>query len=422
MKYTKTKLKNGLRVILVPMQGTQTVTFMAMVATGSRYETKKNNGISHFLEHMFFKGTEKRPTTLDISEALDAVGGEYNAFTGSDRTAYYAKVDAKHVGLAIDVISDIVLHSKLDAVEIEREKGTILQEMNMYEDMPSRIIHEHFEHLLYGDHPLGWQIIGTKENIMNFKRSDFLRYLNSQYVASNMVLIVSGKLNEKEVIKKIKNCFDSISEGEAKGKKTVRESQTRPAIYVKEKKTDQTHLVLGVRAYDMFHSDRYVLAVLANVLGGNMSSRLFLEVRERRGLAYHVSTGTEEYHDAGYLATQSGVEHSNLEKTVKVILGEYKKISEKPIGKSELEKSKEYLKAKLIMNLEASDDVAGFLIGQEIYDKKIELPADIAKSINKVTAEDVLRVAKDIFRPEKLNLAVIGPHAKSKKLEALLKL
>ena len=422
MHYEKIVLKNGLRVILAPMKETQTMTVLVMTGTGSRYETRKQNGLSHFLEHMFFKGTTKRPTSLSISEELDAIGGDYNAYTSKDRTGYYAKVDAKHGDVALDVVSDIFLHSKIDQEEIDRERGAILQELAMYEDTPRRKIGDIFEHLLYGDTPLGWDIIGTKENIKSFKRADFVKYLKQHYIASNVVIGVAGKFDTNRIKKEIEKIFKDIPVGKKIDCKLLKEKQKNPSILVQYKKTDQTHLILGVRAFHFNHPDRYALSVLATILGGNMSSRLFIAVRERKGLAYNVSTFSDTSVDVGYLATQCGVEHGNLEETITTILEEYARISTEMVPEKELIKAKEYIKGSSVMHLESSDEVVSYLVDQELIKNEIRLPDEVFARIDAVTAADVLRVASAIFTEKTLNLAVIGPHKNTKKLEALLKL
>ena len=422
MKYQKHTLKNGLRILLAPMQETGTATVIVMTGVGSRYESRAENGLAHFLEHMFFKGTTKRPTALDISKELDAIGAEYNAYTGKDRTAYYAKVEAHHWETALDVVSDLFLNATIDQEEIDRERGPVMQELNMYEDMPMRHIGDLWELHLYGDHPLGWEIIGPKENLKRFMRKDFIKYLNRGYVAENVVIGVAGKIDPKKVKKEIEKHFALIRTGKKPVFKKALDKQSKPAVFVQSKKTDQTQLIVGVRAYDMNHKDRYVLAVLSIILGGGMSSRLFMAVRERRGLAYSVHTMTESFHDAGYLATQAGVEHENLEKTIKVILAEYRQIATEKVEAAELSKAKEYIKGKMAMGLEGSDDVVEYLVSQETIRGTISLPKDKAKAIDSVTAEDVLRVAKDIFVNEKLNLAVIAPKVSKEKLEKMLTL
>ena len=422
MHYEQITLQNGVRVILAPIESSPTATVLILTGTGSRYETRRNNGISHFLEHIFFKGTEKRPTTLDIGTELDAVGGSYNAFTGKDHTGYWAKVDAKHAGMALDVISDIFLNAKFEAKEINRERGAIIQEMRMYEDMPARRVEELFENLLYGDTPLGWDIIGTEENIRKMKRPDFMRYLDEQYRAENIVVCVAGGFSKTKTLAYIRKHFRDIPGGFRREFEPARDEQAKPEIFIKKKKTDQTHFMVGVPTFDRFSPKRYALTVLSAILGGGMSSRLFTEVRERRGLAYRVSTGAENYDDAGYLATHCGVEHENVEKALAVVLKEYRKIARRGVEAKELKKAKEYVKGRLAMGLESSDDIAMFLGDQEILRDEITLPEAIAKRIDRVRAQDVRDVAREIFRSDRLNLAAIGPNIDAKRVRELLKL
>jgi len=422
MHYKKTTLKNGLRIITVPMKDTQTATIAVMVGVGSRYEAKKEAGLTHFIEHMFFKGTQKRPTALAISEELDAIGGEFNAFTSKDRTFYYAKADAKHLEIALDVISDMYLNSKLEQEEIEREKGTIIQELNMYEDTPMRMVGDIFEGLLYPGNALGLDIVGNKKTIQSFNRKDFLNYMKIFYVANDTVVCVAGKIQEQRIIERIKKVFAGMNKGKKPHAKKVIENQKGAKVKIKFKKTDQTHLIIGNRAYHENHKDRFALSLLSIILGGNMSSRLFIEVRERRGLAYSVRTGVDSFRECGYIATQAGVEHENLEKTVEVILSEYKKISTEITGEKELQKAKDFVKGKGVMGFEASDEVMMFFIEQEMKKEKIMTLPEIFAKIDKVTADDILRVAKDVFRENTLNLAVIGPHRDAKKIEKLLKM
>jgi len=421
MHYKKHTLKNGLRVIIAPMKETQTATVVVMVGVGSRYEKENEAGLSHFIEHMFFKGTKKRPTALDISEELDSIGGEFNAFTSKDVTLYYAKADSKHVETALDVISDMYLNSKIEPQEIEKEKGTIIQEINMREDNPMGYVGDVFEKLLYRNNYLGRDVIGYKKAITSFKQKNFLNYMKQFYVANDTVVCIAGKFNEKEALSKIKKYFSGMKKGKKPPMEKVSEKQKNPEAKIKFKKTDQTHFILGSRAYPENHKDRFVLALLSIILGGNMSSRLFIEVREKRGLAYSVHTMVEAYKECGYLATQAGVDHKNLKLAAETILREYKKIATEKVSEKELQKAKDYIKGKSVMGLESSDEVAMFFIGQEIKKKKIMTIQKIFKHIDKVTPSDILRVAKDIFQPNKLNLAVIGPHKSKKELEALLK-
>lgn len=420
MNYKKTTLKNGLRILTVPMQGTETATVIVMVGVGSRFETEKEAGLSHFIEHMFFKGTKKRPTAESITEEMDAFGGEYNAFTGKDKTAYYAKVDSKHIHNAFDVLADIFMNSKLEQAEIDREKGPILQEINMYEDDPRRSVGYEFEKLLYKGSSLGRDEIGYKKTVAAFKRKDFVEYIKKHYSASSAVVCVAGKFNEKKIIADAKVYFGKLQKGKNLHIAKVVEKQKQPQVKIKFKKTDQTHLIIGNRAYHRDHKNRYALSLLAVILGGNMSSRLFIKVRERNGLAYFVRTGTEAYEDCGYIATQAGVDHGKLEKTIEVILGEYKKIATEKVSAKELKKAKDFVKGRAVMGFESSDEVAMFYIDQEVNKEKILNMKEVFAKIDAVTAEDILRVAKDVFQKEKLNLAIIGPQKNSKKIEKIL--
>jgi len=420
MRYKKHTLKNGLRIITAPMADTQTATVVVMVGVGSRYEKDNEAGLSHFIEHMFFKGTKKRPTTLDISEELDSIGGEYNAFTWKDKTGYYAKVDSRHLQIALDVVADLYLNSKIDPKEIEKEKGTIMQELNMYEDTPIRDIGDVFEGLLYSKNPLGRHIVGKKKSIASFKRKKFTDYMKNFYVANDTVVCIAGKFNEKKIIFQIKKYFSGMNKGKKPNFEKVVEKQSDPQLALKFKKTDQTHFIIGNRAYNEDHDDRFALALLSTILGGNMSSRLFIEVREKRGLAYSVHSFVESYKECGYIATQAGVDHKNLKLSIETILKEYKKIATKKITEKELQKAKEYIKGKSLMGLESSDEVAMFFIDQEIRKRKIMRIKEIFKHIDKVTTSDILRVAGDIFLPEKLNLAIIGPHKDKKEIRKLL--
>jgi len=422
--YKKTTLENGLRVITIPMATANSVTVLILVGTGSKYETKGINGISHFLEHMFFKGTKKRPNTLDISETLDSVGGEYNAFTSKEITGFYAKVEKSHFDIALDWISDIFLNSKFDETEMNREKGVIIEEVNMYLDTPTAYIGDLWEKLLYGDQPAGWMVIGEKENILSFNREKVLSYFKSHYSPSNVIVCVAGAVNQKTAEAKIKKYFEAGNKSEIDQKIKVKEEQSEPKVLLHYKKTDQTHFCLGVRAFDMFDKRRYTLALLSIILGGNMSSRLFIKVRERNGLAYSIHTSADNTTDTGYLVTQAGIDHKNLEKAIEIILQEYKDLKTNKITEKELQKAKDYLKGITSLSLDAPDSQASFYAVQELLEKDILTPAEKFKKIDAVTVADIKKVAEDIFVPEKLNLAVIGPFEEKDqaKLKNLLKL
>lgn len=418
--FKKTTLKNGLRIITVPAKNTKTVTVFVLVGTGSKYETKDINGISHFLEHMFFKGTKKYPSTLKLIELLDKIGGRYNAFTSEEYTGYYAKVDASHFDLALNWVSDIYLNSKIEEKEINRERGTILQELNMYLDTPMRHVYDLWTDLLYGDQPAGWKIIGEEKTIKSIKRPQFIKYLKDHYSSRNTIVAVAGHISSAQAVDKVKKCFKSINNQASAGKLPVIEKQGKPQMSIFYKKTDQTHLHLGVRAYNIFHPDKYALSLLSVVLGGNMSSRLFISVRERQGLAYYISTSADSDTDTGCLVTRAGVDNQKVEKAIKTILDEYKKIASVKISQAELKKAKDYIKGSSLISMEASDERASFFAFQELLTGKIlTLEQKLAK-IEAVTVNDIQRVAQDIFRPEKLNLALIGPFKNKAKFEKLI--
>ena len=419
--FKKTILPNGLRLVTVPMPGSQSTTVLVLFGAGSKYETKEINGISHFLEHLFFKGTKKRPTTLALSEYLDRVGGEYNAFTAQEMTGYYAKVAPEYIDMALDWVSDILLNSKFDAAEIDKERGVITEEYNMYLDNPARYIGDLWEKLLYGDQPAGWQIIGTKDNIAKMPRAQFIKYFVQHYQTGNAVVCVAGKIDQ-DIAKKIAKYFNLLKRGVGKVKVAVKESQSKPEALVYHKTTDQTHLRLGVRAYDLFHQDRYVLTVLAAILGGMMSWRLWISVREKKGLAYYVRSAAEFYTDSGFFVTQAGVANDKVGEAIKAILVEYKKVCEEKINALEITKVKDWLRGSLRLGLETSDELASWIGTQELLKKEILTPQQLFSKIKAVSQADLQRVARDIFRPEKLNLALIGPFKEKEKFERLLKI
>jgi len=422
MSYQKTTQKNGLRIITVPDKNAKAVTVLVVVGAGSKYEDKDNNGISHFLEHMFFKGTQKRPNAMAIAETLDRVGGVYNAFTGKEYTGYFAKTRAEHFDLALDWVSDIFLHSKIQDKEIDKERGVILEEINMYLDTPMQYVGRLWEKLLYGDQPAGWLTIGTKENISSFKRNQFTDYMQNHYSSSNTIVCVSGNFDEFEAKQAIKAKFKEINEQDPKDKIKAEQDQLTPEALAYFKKTDQTHLCLGVRGYDLFNPNRYVLSVLSVLLGGNMSSRLFSEVREKRGLAYYIHTESENYTDTGYLCTQAGIPNDALEQVIGLIIKEYKSVRDKQISAQELKKAKDYLKGVLTLSLESSDSKASFYAAQELLTGEILTLEDKCAIIDKVTTKDLQKVADEVFNSKGLNLAVIGPHKNEEALKQALKL
>ncbi len=413
----KHTLKNGLRVVLLPEKNTFAVTVLALCKTGSKNESKDISGISHFLEHLLFKGTKKRPSQMAIAEPLDRVGGSYNAFTGEEYTGYYAKVDAKHFELALDIISDIYLNSKLDSKEINRERNVIIEEINMYYDHPIYYVQNLWMKALYGDQPAGWDIAGTKESLQGIKRKTLEEYLKSQYVSSNTVICIAGNFNEKKAKAQVAKYFSTIRNTPFKEKAPVKEEQTSPQCLVHYRKTDQTHFCLGVRGYDLFDEKRYAKQIIGVLLGGMMSSRLFMEVREKLGLAYYIKTEASFDTDTGFLVTRAGVKNEKAEKAVSVVLKEYKKTK---FSLEEISKGKAHLKGKMALALESSDNKASFFGLQELLKGETLTLSQIYDKIDEVSPEDINRVAEEIFRPERLNLALIGPFKDNKKFLKLL--
>ena len=421
MKYIKKILKNGLRVVTVPMADNPTVTVLVLVEAGSKYETKKINGISHFLEHMCFKGTEKRPKAIDISKELDAIGSQYNAFTAQEYTGYYAKSDAKHFKQIFDIVSDIYLNSTFPETEMQKEKGVIIEEINMYEDMPPRHVQDLMMELLYGNQPAGWNIAGEKKNILEMKRDDFTTYKKAHYLPKATTIVVAGKVNEKEVMQEINKIFGKIPAGKKSPKIKVKEKQTKPEVLIKFKKTDQTHFVLGLRSFDLFDKKNSVLSVLGGVLGGGMSSRLFQKLREEMGVGYYVRVYNDSFTDHGFFQVSAGVDNKRINEVITAVLEECRRLKNVLVGEEELNKVKECLIGNMKLSLESSDDIANFYGGQELLKKEIKNAEEKAKGIRKVNAQQIQALAKEIFQNKKLNLALIGPFKDRNKFLKILK-
>jgi predicted Zn-dependent peptidase len=424
MNYTRTVLSNGLRVITIPMDGLESATVLLMVGAGSRYERKDNNGISHFLEHMAFKGTEKRPSALAISSLIDGIGGEFNAFTGKETTGYYIKSSKDNLETSLDVLSDMLLHSKLDPAEIDKERGVIIEELNMYEDMPARKIADIYEALLYGDTPMGWDIGGEKEIINKIQRSDFINYMASLYSADNITVVVAGGIDEKKTVALIEQYFSGMKSFKTTGYPAVVEKQTAPEVLLRQKQTEQIHIAMGVRTVSVHSEKRYPLSILSAILGGGMSSRLFHEIREKRGLAYYVRTSQDEYMDAGTLVSTAGIDPKRVIEAVEVMVEQYGMVAHglSDLTAEELKRAKELLKGHLVLDLEDSRSVAVFYANQELLEDSIENPDEVLAKLDKVTHEEVVSCGKEFFTESGLNLALIGNFEDKAKLESLLKL
>lgn len=419
VRYQVFRSVKGVKLLLIPYTATETVCVLVLVKVGSKYEKKELNGIAHFLEHMLFKGTKKRPSPKEIAEVLERVGGVFNGFTSEEYTGYFAKVPKQHLEKAVEWVADIFLNSLIPEKEVIKERKVIIEEINMYNDDPMADVQRLWKKLLYGDQPAGWDIAGTKATVKRIKREDLLKFLQKNYLAQNTLVCIAGNFNSSKTKSLIKKYFQKIKKGKPPKRAKVKEQQKEPQLLLKFKETQQTHLCLGVRAFSMFHPKVYALRLLAGILGGMMSSRLFLEVREKRGLAYYISTNVNTDLDTGYLVTRAGVDNDKTEEAIQVILEEYKKIK-RNITQEEIDKAKEYGKGILALSLESSDALATFFGTQLLLKNKIETLEEIYKKIDKVTKDDILKVANQIFVPSKLNLAMIGPHKQRNKFIKLL--
>lgn len=420
-KPKKKILKNGLRIVTVPMKDNPTVTVLVLVGTGSDYEDKRVSGISHFLEHMCFKGTLKRPTPQVISHELDSLGSIYNAFTDHEMTGYYAKADAKHFKKIFDVVSDIYLNSTLPSPEIEKEKGVIVEEINMYEDMPHRHVHDVLDELLYGDQPAGRNIAGTREIVKSMTREDFVSYKASHYVSSATVILVAGNITEREVLAEVTKHFKNLPSTKKAKKLTTKESQKDPKAILSYKKTDQTHFVLGIRSFDMFDKRTMTLSVLGAVLGAGMSSRLFIKLREEMGVAYYVNAYNDVSLDHGVFKISAGVSNDRVKEVITEILKECTRLCIERVSDKELAKVKSLIIGNTKLSFEATDDIANYYGRQELLKGDLKTIEQKAKEIQAITALDIQKCAQKIFTKDNLNLALIGPFTDTYSFEKLLK-
>lgn len=408
MNFKKTTLPNGLRVITVPVKNNPAVMVLVVVETGSNYETKAENGLSHFLEHMCFKGTTKRPKVTDIAKELDNLGAQNNAFTSHELTGYYAKAAKKHFSKLFEIVSDIYLNSALPAEDLEKERGVILEEISMYEDLPRKQVWRVLSELMYGDVPAGRSVLGPRENIKKFKRQDFVDYRSKHYVASKTIVIVSGDISENEVNKEVRKYFRDIPRGGKPPKSKIREIQKAPGLKIHHKKTDQTHMIMAFRTYGAGDKRIPALSVLTEILGKGMSSRLFTKLRDEMGACYYVRAEHDEYTDHGIFTISTGINVSRIKEVTKALLEECGKLSKVPVSGEELQKAKEHNIGNLYLDLETTDSIAEFYAHQEVTTGKPKNPQALEEAIRGVTAKDIMKVAKDIFRDDKLNLAVVG--------------
>lgn len=424
MDVKKHVLKNGLPVLFVETNTFPSFTALLLVGAGSRYESISNNGIAHFFEHMAFKGSAKYPNSQVIAATIEGLGGVFNAFTDKDHTGYWIKAPTDDYDVVIDVLGDMLLHSNLDQAEIEREKGVIIEEMNMYEDTPYRKVGDIYEELLYGGTPLGMEIIGTKETVSAFTRKTFTDYMDTYYRPSNAVLVITGGFKnskfEDSYLKIIEDKFGGWEDKPVPAVQTVTDRLDGPGHKLKHKKTEQAHFCLGFRTFSMNDERRYPLSVMAAILGGGMSSRLFIEVRERRSLCYYISTGREFYTDVGNLVTQAGITNKpeKVKEAVEVILQQHKAMKDGAMTDQEITRAKEMMKGRLVLSLEDSFAIADFVGTRYLFRADIVQPEEMVAKIDAVTKEQMVDVARTCFTPERLNFAIVGPfHVKDLQME-----
>lgn len=424
MEIIQETLPNGLTVIVLPMRGAKTITEIFVARAGWKYEVEKNmQGLSHFLEHLVFKGTRKRPTALDITKEVDSRGGIINASTSEEYTEYFVKLSPRFLDVAHDLISDILLNSKFEQEEIKLEKGTVVEEIRMMNSTPSSFVAGMlWPKILYGEQPAGKSGLGTEETVSRFTRERLVDYLGKLYVGPNAAVCVGGKVvSPRRVIKDLKKYFDGISSSlPAFTKPPVREYQAWPQVLIHEKDIDQTHICLGVRAYNINHPDRFALRILQTILGGTMSSRMFTEVRERRGLAYYISTLVDLQTDVGSLITHAGLKQEKIIEGLKVIMDQYRNIAQAGVSEEELRLVKNCIRGRMELQAESSLSVVRGAAIQFSLTGEIISDEEKLRRVEAVTAADIQRVAADIFRDANLNLAVVGPHKKDE--EKFLKL
>jgi predicted Zn-dependent peptidase len=414
--YNKVVLDNGLRVITHTMPHSRSVCLAILVGTGSCYEKQEEAGISHFAEHLYFKGTERRPTAKEISEDIEGVGGVINASTDKEVTIFWCKVASPHLSIALDVLHDILLHSRFDNKDMEQERKVIIEEINMTLDIPQHRVNMLIDELLWPEQPLGREVAGDKETVASITREQLLNYVARRYVPNNAVLSVAGGIEHEEAMAQIKPLFNEWTAEELATGYITNDKQTAARLRVEPRDSEQAHLCLAVHGFSYFHPQRFALDLLNTVLGGGMSSRLFLEIRERRGLAYDIHSHAEHFLSSGSIIIYAGVDPKKIETAVAAILDEVSKLKQ-GITPNELTRAKELSKGILQLRLEDSQNMALWLGSQEILRRHILSIDDVISIIDAISADAVTTVAEELLDTEQLNLAIVGPVGKE---EALL--
>jgi predicted Zn-dependent peptidase len=413
MKYYKRVLKNKLTIIEVPSSDAESVVVDFFVKTGSRSETAKENGISHFLEHFLFKGTKKYPSAMAITELVDGIGGEMNANTGKEHTQYYIKAHHSHLEMIFDILTDMIQNPLLDKSELQREKGVIVEEINMYQDSPRAVVGNLLEEIMWPKQPLGRDIAGTPKTVTKFTQKMFRSYLDRHYQTGNIILGISGKYDRTRLNQLIKKYWDKVPAKQFDTWVYSKNGQNSPRVAVKFKDTQQAHFDLGFKSFGYEDKRNRAAVVLSSLLGGGMSSRLFTEIREKRGLAYYVRAGQSAYIDTGVFDISAGVQIAKLEEAVSVTLDELSKIKLGDITEKELSKAKEFIKGKTTLYLEDNQARLDWFLEQTAFKKEVKTPAQVFKEIDGITKAEIVKVAKDLFVANKLSFAVVGPYKKA---------
>ena len=419
--YQKTTLDNGLRLVTSTMPHTRSVCIGLFIGTGSRYESDAEAGTSHFIEHLLFKGSEKRPTPGEISAAIEGVGGILNGGTDKELTVYWCKIAQDHFPLALDVLTDMLLHPRFDPQEITKERQVIIEEINMCKDSPSQEANMLIDGLLWPGHPLGRDIAGSKETVAAITREAMLDYLDRQYQPDNTVVAIAGNIRHQKAVNSVSRVMDSWASRKPRtGYSTY---QPAPAQQVKIEKRDieQAHLCLALPGLPLLHPQRFKLDLLNVILGQGMSSRLFTEIRDRLGLAYSIHSYAEHFLDSGSLTIYAGVDTKNLATAIKAILEQLNQLKE-TVPEAELSRARELSRGRLLLRMEDSHNVAGWLGGQEALTKRVLTTEEVTAIIDAITAEELEQLARELIEGKSLRLAVVGPVAEDEPLEELLRL
>ncbi|MDL1898055.1 insulinase family protein, partial [Anaerolineae bacterium CFX7] len=392
--YQKFILDNGARLVVTELPHTRSVTLMMYMSTGARYEAARVSGVSHFIEHMLFKGTRKRPTAHEIAVAIEGIGGFFNASTSQELTNYWVKVAYQHFDLGLDVLSDMLSAPLFAANEIEKERRVIIEELRQTLDTPDELVFYDLDALMWLPHPLGRDVAGSPESVSAISRADMLAYLHRHYHANNLVVSVSGYVRAETIVPQLNAALGALRPLPLKRYARFQPKQTAPRWHVRYKKTEQAHVAVATWAYDREHPDRYAVTLLNTILGDGMSSRLFQEIREKRGLAYTVSSFGSALEDCGYLGCYAAVEPKNALETVRAILAEWARLTVETVPEAELAKAKELVKGSLLLSMEDTHAIAGWYGRQEALRLPLLTVDDVTAKIDAVTAQDIQRVAR----------------------------